>query len=136
MGDSEWARQRGQAIASHAAALARRETAEADQAGAMLREFVRVVGERGIAPVALRARSYDGRHRYRLKVRGWYLRADESLAVGEGGEFYILSVPASLSNLVTGATMAASRPRLIIGEGGRDGERISLRALLDRLLAG
>jgi hypothetical protein len=134
MPDSEWARQRGHAIASHAAELARREAADRDQAAAMLAGFVRAARSRGIAPVPLRARSHDGRHRYRTGLRGWYLRADEGLAVGEDGEFYILSVPGSLRALVTGTGVAPARPRLIIGEGGRDGERIALRALLDRLL--
>jgi GNAT superfamily N-acetyltransferase len=43
-------------------------------------------------------------------------------------------VPRSLRALVTGATLVPTRPRLILGEGGRDGERIPLRAALDALL--
>jgi hypothetical protein len=132
--DPQWKQQRARAIASHAAELARRESAEADEAQEMLRAFAASMSSRGIAPLALRARSYDGRHRYRTGLRGWYLRVDESLAVDEQGQFYILLVRGSLRALVSGTTIAPTRPRLVIGEGGRDGERIALRALLDRIL--
>jgi hypothetical protein len=84
---------------------------------------------RGIEPVRLAATSYDGRRRFRTGMRGWYLRPN--LAVGADGEFYVLSVRGSLGALFTGVTVQPSRARLVIGEGGRDGERISLRALLD-----
>ena len=100
----------------------------------MLREFAAVMVTRGRPATRLRARSYDGRHSYRTELRGWYLRADESLAVDERGQFYILLVRASLRALVSGVAVAPTRPRLIIGEGGRDGDRISLRALLDHVL--
>jgi hypothetical protein len=89
---SDWSRRRSHAITVHAAELARREAAEAEQAHAMLLGFVRAVRDRGLAPVALVARSYDGRHRYRTGLHGWYLRADERLAVDTDGQFYILLV--------------------------------------------
>ncbi len=133
--DSDWARQRSQAIAAHAADAARREAVEADQAGAMLTDFVRTARARGIRPVPLLARSYDARHRYRTGLRGWYLKTDESVAVGENGEFYVLSVRGSATARLTGVTIAPARARLVIGEGGRDGDRMTLRALLDRILA-
>jgi hypothetical protein len=117
-----------------AADQVRREAADADRAREMLGEFVRVARERGIAAVPLVARSYDGRRRYRTGLRGWYLRGDEALAVDEDGEFYILAVPGSLRARLTGVQVSPARPRTVIGEGGRDGERITLRALLDRLL--
>ena len=97
----------------------------------MLFEFTQAAR---VPPVALRARSHDGRHRYRTGLRGWYLRPDEGIAVGQDARFYILSVPRSLRALLWGARVQPARPRLVIGEGGRDGERIELRALLDRLL--
>jgi hypothetical protein len=134
--DSEWAQQRSRAIASHGADLARREAADAAAAEEMLRGFLRAARDRGLPPVALVARSYDGRHRYRTNLRGWYLRADEGIAVGEDGKFYILAVRGSVRDLITGAHVAPARPRLVIGEGGRDGDRITLRTLLDRRLDG
>jgi hypothetical protein len=131
----EWARQRERAIAVRAAELARREAAEVGQAREMLRDFVTAAHERGIPAVPLAARSHDGRRRYRTRLRGWYLRADEGLAAGEDGEFYILSVPGSVRAVFSGATVSPAKPRLVIGEGGRDGERVTLRALLDRILS-
>lgn len=133
--DGEWARQRERAIAAHGAELARREADEAKRARAMLAEFVEAVRARGIAPVALVARSYGGRRRFRTGLRGWYLNPDGSLAVDERGEFFILTVRGSLRELVSGVDVPPARPRLVIGEGGRDGERITLRALLDLRLA-
>jgi hypothetical protein len=132
----DWAEQRQRAISVHASELARREAAEAAQAEALLRAFVASARERGLAPVALFARSHDGRHRYRTRLRGWYLRSDEGLAVDEDARFYILSVPGSLRSVFTGARVEPARPRLVIGEGGRDGERIPLRVLLERRLGG
>jgi hypothetical protein len=132
----DWARQRERAIAAHGAELARREADEARRAGAMLAEFVAQLRARGIAPVPLHARSYGGgRGRFRTRLRGWYLNPDRSIAVDEAGEFYILTVPSTLRGRLSGVDVPPARPRLVIGEGGRDGERITLRALLDQRLA-
>jgi hypothetical protein len=102
----------------------------------MLAEFARTARERGLPTVPLVARSHDGRHRYRTGLRGWYLRPDGGIAVGEDGRYYVLSVQSSLRALVTGARLTPSPPRLVLGEGGRDGERMPLRAQLDILLGG
>jgi hypothetical protein len=134
--DSEWSQQRRRAIAAHAAELERQKAAESERAAAMLVEFARTARARGLPTVALVARSHDGRHRYRTGLRGWYLRPDGGIAVGEDGQFYILSVQRSLRALMTGARLQPSRPPLVLGEGGRDGERMPLRAQLDSLLAG
>lgn len=99
----------------------------------MLLEFVAAARERGLPPVPLTARSYGGA-RYRTRLRGWYLRPDESVAVGEDGRFYVLTVPGSLTARFIGADVAPTAPRLVLGEGGRDGERIPLRTVLDGLL--
>lgn len=132
--DREWAARRDRAVTAHAAELARREAAEAARATELLREFVAAARERGLAPVRLTARSYAGRGRYRTKLRGWYLKADETVAVGEDGRFYLLTVRGSLAARLTGVDVAPATPRLVLGEGGRDGERIPLRTVLDRLL--
>jgi hypothetical protein len=132
--DNDWAEQRKRAIAVHSAELARKEAAEASQASQLLADFVAAARGQGIEPVTLAARSYDGKHRYRTRLHGWYLTGDERFAVDEDGRFYILTVPGSLRALVAGAQVEPARPRLVIGEGGQDGERIPLRALLDRAL--
>jgi hypothetical protein len=132
----EWAQQRRRAIAAHAAELQRQEAAESERAAAMLAEFVRAARASGLPTVALVARSHDGGHRYRTGLRGWYLRPDGGIAVGEDGRFYILSVQRSFRALVTGVRLQPARPQLVLGEGGRDGERVTLRAQLDSLLEG
>jgi hypothetical protein len=132
--DREWATRRDRAISAHAADLARRQAAESAQAAELLREFVAGARERGLAPVPLTARSYSGRGRYRTPLRGWYLNPDGTVAVAEDGRFYLLTVRGSLAARFTGVTVEPATPRLVLGEGGRDGERIPLRTVLDRLL--
>lgn len=121
-----WREHRTEAAAAHARELGRRRAAEADQARVLIAEFVRRANLLGIPPVRLRARSYDGRGRYRTSTRGWYLRRNESVAVGTDGEFYLLTVPGSLRARVRGADLKPSDPPLVLGRGARDGESIDL----------
>jgi hypothetical protein len=135
--DPSWPERRRQAVAAHAAALDRRRAAETEQARALVAEFVRAALARGLRTVPLVARAYDGRSTYRTRLRGWYLRSDRSVAVGDDGEFYVLSVPASLRSRLTGAVVPPTDPRPVLGEGGRDGESMPLATLLrQRLDAG
>ena len=129
-----WNEQRRRAIDEHAAALAAGREAEARQAADLLVSFVRRAAERGLPPHPLAARTFDGRATYRTKVRGWYLKSNRSVAVGEHGEYYVLSVPSSLRARFAGADLTPSTPRLIVGAGGGDGETISLAQLLDQRL--
>ncbi|NMO51289.1 hypothetical protein HH310_08820 [Actinoplanes sp. TBRC 11911] len=131
---TEWTRRRRQAIAGHAAALDADRAAEAREAHDLLAGFVRRAIERGIPPHPLSARAFDGRATYRTHVRGWYLKSNRSVAVGEDGEYYVLTVPASLRARLTGADLSPSTPRLIIGAGGGDGETVPLARLLDQRL--
>lgn len=121
-----WREQRSESAAGHAEALERKRGAESAQAQALIDTFVRDATARGIPPVRLKARSYDGAHRYRTSTLGWYLRRNESVAVGVDGAFYVLSVPASLRASFAGATLEPSDPPLVLGKGGRDGESIDL----------
>ena len=102
----------------------RRETAETARAAELLWVFVAAAREGDLAPVPLTARSYGGRGRYRTKLRGWYLSPDETMAVAEDGRFYLLTVRGSLAARFTSVDVAPTTPRLMLGEGGRDGERI------------
>lgn len=124
--NQDWRDARKEAAASHARELERRRQAESAQARAMIAEFVSEANRRGVAPVQLHARSYDGRMRFRTPLQGWYLRRNESVAVGTDGEFYVLSVPRRLTSLVTGARPEPDDPPLILGKGARDGESIDL----------
>ena len=132
-----WHEQRRRAVDGHAAALAAARAAEAREAAALLAGFVREAAQRGLPPHPLAARSFGGNTTYRTKVRGWYLKSNRSVAVGDDGEYYVLTVPGSLRARLTGARLTPSTPRLIVGAGGGDGETIPLAQLLrQRLEAG
>ena len=133
-GGTAWRDQRSEAASVHADALERRRAQESAQARELIAAFVAEATARGIAPVRLRARSYDGQSRYRTSTHGWYLRRNESVAVGTDGQFYLLTVPASLRSHLTGATLEPSDPPLVLGRGARDGESIDLTEALARAL--
>jgi len=132
---SEWREQRTQAAEAHERELRRRRAEESARAHQLLLEFVAEAGRRGLEPVPLRARSYDGRHRYRTDVTGWYLKLNESVAVGTDGSFYVLGVPTSLTAILRGVTLSPSDPPLVLGKGGRDGESIDLPDAIALVLA-
>lgn len=121
-----WRDKRTEAAAEQAKALERRRAGETAQARALIADFVEQARARGIAPVLLYARSYDGRCRYRTATHGWYLRRNQSVAIGADGEFYVLSVPRHLRSRIAGAPLPPSDPPLILGKGARDGESIDL----------
>ena len=133
-GTADWHEQRRRAIAGHAAALEAGRAAEAEEAAALIAEFVRAATERGLSPTVLSARSFDGRSTYRTKIRGWYLKSNKSVAVGTDGGYYVLTVPSSLRARISGADLQPSVPRLVVGAGGGDGETIPLAQLLRRRL--
>ncbi|AEV87540.1 hypothetical protein ACWT_6528 [Actinoplanes sp. SE50] len=134
---ADWLAHHRRAVAGRAAALEAGRTAEAQQAAALLEDFVRRAAERGLAPHPLVATTYDGRWSYRTRARGWYLKRNRSVAVGEDGEYLVLTVPASLRARFVGADLSPSMPRLIVGAGGGDGETVPLEHLLEhRLEAG
>ncbi|HTY71407.1 MAG TPA: hypothetical protein VMI11_03175 [Actinomycetes bacterium] len=127
---------RDELFREQAAAQARREARESDQARALLAGFVREARARGIAPGPLRARSYRGRTTYDTGLVGWYLPRDRSLAVDTEGRFYVLNTPGGLLARVRGVTVVPSDPPLQIGRGARDGESMPLTELLEMRLAG
>lgn len=131
----EWRDRRREAASAHADALVRRQADESARARTMLADFVTRARAQALEPVPLRARSYDGRHRYRTDVTGWYLKLNETVAVGTDGQFYVLSVPSSLRALLRGATLDPSDPPLVLGKGGRDGESIDLADAIALVLA-
>lgn len=134
--DDDWQAQRARAVAHHGAELDRRRAAEAEQATALVTAFVADARARDLPAEPLRARSYSGRS-YRTPLRGWYLNGDRTIAVSEDGGYYSLLVPPSAAGWLTGVTPQPERPRLIVGEGARDGESIPLAKLLaQRLTAG
>jgi hypothetical protein len=131
--DAGWREQRARAVAHHGAELERRREAEAAEASTLIAGFLAAAREAGLAPEPLRARSYGGRS-YRTSLRGWYLNPERTIAVSAAGEYYSLLVPPSAGAWLTGADPRPQPPRLVVGEGGRDGESMPLATLLDRLL--
>ena len=129
-----WRERRRQAVAGHAAAQQAERDAEAAHGQRLIADFVRRAHQRGLTPVRLTARAVTGHATYRTRLRGWYLKENRSVAVGVDGQFYVLMVPASLRARLTGADVPPSRPRLVIGAGGGDGESVPLEVLLQRRL--
>ncbi|MFI5842438.1 hypothetical protein ACIA8K_22270 [Catenuloplanes sp. NPDC051500] len=134
MSEGEWAEQRRRAIEAHAAARQEVRDGEAARARELLLGFVREAGSRGIAAEKLTAEAYGGGGRLRTGLRGWYLRADRSVAVGTDGQFYALSAPGGLWARLAGVTVLPATPRMTVGEGGRDGDSMPLAELLRRRL--
>jgi len=132
-----WQAKRQAAAEEHVAVLARRRAAESVQARAQLDAFVQAARDRGLTTSDLRAGAFNGRTTYRTGLTGWYLKRNGSLAVDTDGNYYVLSVETSLRARLTGATVTASDPPLVVGVGARDGESMPLQHLLDlRLDAG
>lgn len=110
--------------------------AEAVVAQQMIDAFVAEATRRGIAPTPLRATTLQG-HQVRTDRQGWYLRQNQSIAIGTDGGYYVLTVPAGAMARFTGVKLQRTDPPLVVGRGGRDGETGDLREFLDwRLAAG
>lgn len=113
------------------AASARR--AEAQAAQVLIDEFLVRVRARGIAPERLVATQLDGRQ-VKTDRMGWYVNRKRSVAIGEAGEWYVLTVPSSRFARLTGVKLEASQPEMVVGRGGRDGESGDLADFLARVL--
>ena len=110
------------------------ERGESQKAQVMIDAFLVQARAKGLAPVPLRATLYTGQS-VKTDKRGWYLRKNESLAIGEDGSYYILTVPGGLRERLSGVKLKAMPPPLIVGKGGRDGETGDLQEFLDRILS-
>ncbi|WP_326559707.1 hypothetical protein [Micromonospora sp. NBC_01796] len=128
-----WREQHRHAVEVRAEAERLRRAAETGQARELVAEFVREAQRRGLPVRPLTAVAPTGA-RYRTGLTGWYVDVNLTRAVTTDGEFYLLTVPTSLRARLTGVTIEPREPKLIVGEGGRDGESMPLRQLLDRRL--
>jgi hypothetical protein len=129
-----WRERRRAAADAHAEALARRQAGESAQARALLQDFVARARARGLPPEPLLVQGYGGRGTAKSQVRGWYLRLDRAVGVGEDGEFYVLTAPLTLLDRVRGIRIAPTEPPLVIGQGGRDGDTIDMVQAINRIL--
>ncbi|MGX7671888.1 hypothetical protein [Plantactinospora sp. DSM 117369] len=133
-GSGDWAEQRRQAVAARALADQHRRDAEHEQARQLVAAFIAQARERGLRQTRLTALAYNGRTRYRTKLTGWYLDLARIHAVDDAGNFYLLTVPTSLRARFTGATVRPQSAKLVVGEGGPDGQSMPLAALLRKRL--
>ena len=124
---------RAEEAARRAQLAAAAERGESAQAQVLIEAFVAQAKAQGLTPVPLRATLYTGQSVKTDKV-GWYLRKNESLAIGEDGAYYILTVPGGLKERLRGVQLKPSPPPLLVGKGGRDGETGDLSVFLERLL--
>ena len=131
-----WRERQRATSAAHEEVLATRQRQEPAAAREQISTFLRRLHAQkfGPQPVELRARSYDGKTRYKTPLVGWYLRKDETIAIDTAGNFYILTVPGSLSARFKGVTPTPSEPTLVLGAGGKDGKSLDLSVALARLL--
>ena len=120
---------RAEEAARRAELAANANRAESKQAQVLIDRFVIEARERGIAPHPLKATLYSGQSVKTDKV-GWYLRKNQSLAIGEDGSYYILTVPGGLRERLTGVKLKPSPPPMVVGKGGRDGESGDLAEFL------
>ncbi len=115
---------------------AAQERGESRQAQKLIDAFVVEARARGLASEPLRATLLTGQSVKTDQV-GWYLRKNRSLAIGENGNYYVLTVPGGLRERLSGARLQPTPPPLVVGKGGRDGESGSLSDFLRwRLEAG
>ena len=127
---------RAEEAARRAELAAAQERGESRQAQVLIDAFVADARARGLPTEPLRATLFDGRSVRTDKV-GWYLRKNRSLAIGDDGSYYVLTVPGGLRERFSGVKLEPSPPPLVVGKGGRDGESGSLSDFLAwRLAAG
>jgi hypothetical protein len=131
---SAWQQKRRAAADERLAAIDRRKAAETEQAAKHVAAFLRDAQARQLPTTRLRAGSQNGRGTYRTSLEGWYIKRNQTLAIGVDGNFYIMSAPGSLTARVTGVVVHPSDPPLIVGAGGRDGESMAIADLLQQRL--
>lgn len=105
------------------------ERAESVKAQVLIDQFLLDAQAAGIPPAPLRAVLYTG-HSVKTDKVGWYLRKNQSLAIGNDGSYYVLTVPGGWAERVRGVKLTPSPPPLIVGKGGRDGEAGDLAEFL------
>lgn len=132
---SNRAASRRRAATQRARMLQERQDAEHARAARIVGLFLEVAREEGLQDVPLRVRGYAGGSA-RTPLRGWYLRADETVGIDTQGRYYVLSMPLSLAQRLRGVRPESQPVPMTIGEGGRDGDIVPLRFALDRLLPG
>lgn len=99
----------------------------------LIAEFIDAANRAGIAPEPLRAQLTGG-GRARTDKRGWYIKVDRSVAIGDDGRYYRLIVDGGLKERLSGVRLKPSTPDTRLG-GSRDDETGELADFLTRALA-
>ncbi len=118
----------------HVEANRRRSEEESAKAQVLVDDFVARATAAGLPTEELTARPWSGPGRYRTGVVGWYLRRDGSVGVGRDGSYYVLIVPPVTFGRWRRVPIEPTPPPLEVGKGGRDGDVIALKALLEKRL--
>jgi hypothetical protein len=127
----------GSALAAAQWQIAQRQATasrEAVAAQALIDDFVAEARRRGIEPAPLRAQLIGG-GTARTDQRGWYIKANQSVAISEDGAYLLLVVAGGLMERLRGVTIKPTLPPLEVSKGGRDGETGPLADFLQRRLA-
>src|SRR4051794_31366703 len=127
--------ERAEHAAYHLQAQRQREERESAQAQVLVDRFVERARQAGLATEKLTARPWSGRGRYRTGIEGWYLRRDRSVGVGVDGRYYSLVVAPQRFGRWRTIALAPTPPPLQVGQGARDGESVTLEALLELRLS-
>lgn len=117
------------------AAQDRRRRQESEQAQVLVDRFVQDAVRAGLPTEELTARPWSGGGRYRTGAEGWYLKLDRSVAISRDGDYYVLVVAPRRWGRWRPLHLDPVPPPLVVGEGGRDGESVSLETLIRIRLA-
>lgn len=106
---------------------------EAQAAQQLIDAFIAQAKQLGIEPEPLRMK-LSGGGTARTDKLGWYIKVNQTVAIGEDGGYYILSMPGGLRERLTGVQLSPSQPALQVSRGGRDGETGDLADFLTKRL--
>ncbi len=106
---------------------------EAAVAQLLIDQFITQARDRGIRPEPLRMRLSSG-GTARTDKMGWYIKVNQTVAIGQDGGYYILTMPGGLRERITGVRLQPSLPSLEVSRGGRDGETGDLSDFLTKRL--
>lgn len=106
---------------------------EAAEAQMLIDDFIAQARALGIEPEPLRMQLTGGATA-RTDKKGWYIKVNQSVAIGDDGGYYILTMPGGLRERLAGVRLEPSQPSLQVSRGGRDGETGDLADFLIKRL--
>lgn len=104
----------------------------ATHAPELIAEFIAAANRSGATPEPLRAQLTEG-GTARTDKRGWYIKVDHSVAIGDDGQYYRLTVAGGMKERVSGVRLQPSTPDIWLGEHS-DAQQGELADFLTRAL--